>query len=118
MKKFALMLSLAAMMAMPAARMSAEPAAKEKKQKIEIPSNLKFYGFIRNYFAFDTRESKAGTGDLFYYTPLDNKYNGNGDDLNAQASFRFLSLTSRIGLDVTGYQIGRTKFGAKIETDF
>ena len=111
-------MSLAAMMAMPAVRMSAEPAAKEARQKIEKPSNIKFYGFIRNYFAFDTRESKAGTGDLFYYTPLDNKYNANGEDLNAQASFRFLSLTSRLGVDVTGYQFGRTKFGAKIETDF
>ncbi|MGM9767766.1 MAG: hypothetical protein ACI3Z0_04815 [Candidatus Cryptobacteroides sp.] len=118
MKKLTVMLSLAAMMAIPAVNMSAEPAAKEKKQKIELPSNIKFYGFIRNYFAFDTRESKAGTGDLFYYTPLDNNYNANGEDLNAQASFRFLSLTSRLGVDVTGYQFGRTKFGAKIETDF
>lgn len=118
MKKIAIMMSLAAMMAMPAVRMSAEPAAKEARQKIEKPSNIKFYGFIRNYFAYDTRESSAGTGDLFYYAPKDNNFNAAGEDLNAISSFRFLSLTSRFGLDVTGYQFGRTKFGAKIETDF
>ena len=112
------MMSLAAMMAMPAVRMSAEPAAKEARQKIEKPSNIKIYGFIRNYFAYDTRESSAGTGDLFYYAPKDNNFNAAGEDLNAISSFRFLSLTSRFGLDVTGYQFGRTKFGAKIETDF
>ncbi len=118
MKRIAIMMSLAAMMAMPAVRMSAEPAAKEARQKIEKPSNIKIYGFIRNYFAYDTRESSAGTGDLFYYAPKDNNFNAAGEDLNAISSFRFLSLTSRFGLDVTGYQFGRTKFGAKIETDF
>ena len=38
----------------------------------EQPQNhFKFYGFIRNYFAFDTRESVSGTGNLFYYLPKD-----------------------------------------------
>lgn len=117
MKKIATLLSALAVSASAALPVSAAPAASDEA-KVEKPAHFKLYGFIRNYFAFDTRESKAGTGDLFYYTPLDNKYNANGEDLNAQASFRFLSLTSRVGLDVTGYQIGRTKFGAKIETDF
>ena len=33
-------------------------------------------------------------------------------------SFRFLALTSRLGVDVSGYQIGNVYFGAKIEGDF
>ena len=87
--------------------------------KQELKNHFKFYGFVRNYFAVDTRESVAGTGDLFYYLPLDVKMNEDGSqDLNEQASFRFLALTTRLGVDVTGYQIGRTKFGAKVETDF
>lgn len=117
MKKIALFLSAAAISISAALPMSAEPAPKGEQQ-VEKPAHVKLYGFIRNYFALDTRESKAGTGDLFYYTPLDENLNSLGDDLNAQASFRFLSLTTRIGLDITGYQFGRTKFGAKIETDF
>ena len=82
-------------------------------------NHFKFYGFIRNYFAFDTRESNAGTGDLFYYLPLDKNMNEDGSqDLNAQPSFRFLSLTSRVGVDVYGYHVGKTDFGAKVEADF
>lgn len=86
----------------------------------EGPENhFRFYGFVRNFFAFDTRESVAGTGDLFYYLPKDRDMNENGsEDLNAQPSFRFLSLTSRLGVDVNGYKVGRTSFGAKVETDF
>ncbi len=91
---------------------------KENTAEKEHPGHLKFYGFIRNYFNYDSREGVKGTADLFYYVPKDESLNEYGDDLNSQSSFRFLALTSRIGLDVTGYQFGRTKFGAKIETDF
>ena len=85
----------------------------------ESPKNhFKLYGFIRNYFVFDSRESISGTGDLFYYLPKDVNYNAAGDDLNATSSFRFLALTSRLGVDVSGYNIGNVHFGAKIEGDF
>lgn len=92
---------------------------KESAVKQEFRNHFKLYGFIRNYFVFDSRESTAGTGDLFYYMPKDVRMNEDGSqDLNAQASFRFLALTSRVGMDVSGYQVGRTKFGAKVEADF
>ena len=95
---------------------ASEPAS--EPAKTEKPAHFKFYGFIRNYFAFDSRESKAGTKDLFYYLPLDESLNANGTDINANPSFRFLAITSRLGLDVKDYQIGKTKVGAKVETDF
>ena len=41
-----------------------------------------------------------------------------GVDLNATPSFRFLALTSRVGVDVSGYYIGNLHFGAKVEGDF
>ncbi len=97
------------------------PPKKEQKTsavKQELQNHFSFYGFIRNYFAYDTRESSAGTGDLFYYLPKDKSLNEYGDDMNAEGSFRFLSLTTRLGVDVTGYKVGRTEFGAKVETDF
>ncbi len=91
--------------------MCATLAAQETKPKVGL------YGFIRNYYAFDTRESVAGTEDFFYYLPKDE--NKKGDvDLNEQNSFRFAALTSRIGLNVTGYEFDGFKMGAKIETDF
>jgi hypothetical protein len=41
-----------------------------------------------------------------------------GIDINDESSFRFVALTSRLGVDVTGYSIGNVHFGAKIEGDF
>ena len=94
-------------------------SAAEKEQKVEPKNNFKFYGFIRNYFVFDSRESVSGTGDLFYYLPKDISMNEAGtEDVNAVSSFRFLALTSRLGVDVSGYNIGNVHFGAKIEGDF
>ncbi len=80
--------------------------------------NIKIYGFVRNYMAYDSRESLAGTGDLFYYLPKDQNLNEAGEDLNQKNQFRFLSITSRLGVDVLGYQWGKTTFGGKIEADF
>ena len=94
-------------------------SAADKEHKAEPKNNFKLYGFIRNYFIFDSRESVSGTGDLFYYLPKDVKMNEDGSqDLNATSSFRFLALTSRLGVDVSGYNIGNVHFGAKIEGDF
>ena len=95
-----------------------EPAKKEAPVKEHLQNHFKFYGFIRNYFIYDSRESVAGTGDLFNYIPKDVKLNGVGEDINAQSSFKFLALTSRVGVDVSGYQIGNVHLGAKVEADF
>ena len=98
--------------------------AAESETKSEAPvkehlqNHFKFYGFIRNYFAFDTRESVSGTGNLFYYLPKDENINSKGEDLNAQPSFRYLALTSRVGVDVSGYYVNNVYFGAKVEADF
>ena len=99
--------------------------ASDNVQKTDAPvkdhlkNHFKLYGFIRNYFIYDSRESKSGTSDLFYYLPLDRKMNEDKSlDLNQHSSFRFVALTSRVGLDVAGYQIGNLHFGAKFEADF
>lgn len=116
MKKIILAMAAAALIAPAAKAFASEPA--DASAKIEKPSHFKFYGFIRNYFAFDSRESKSGTKDLFYYIPKDEELNAKGEDMNANPTFRFLAITSRVGLDVKDYQFGKTKVGAKIETDF
>ena len=103
MKKIILAMAAAALIAPAAKAFASEPAG--ETAKTEKPSHIKFYGFIRNYFAFDTRESKAGTKDLFYYLPKDEALNAKGEDMNAQSTFRFLAITSRFGLDIK--EIGR-----------
>ena len=101
-----------------------EAEKKSAPVKEHLQNHFKIYGFIRNYFVFDSRESKAGTGDLFYYLPLDNKWNTSTlsnparEDLNASPNFRFLALTSRVAFDVSGYYINNLHFGAKVEGDF
>ncbi|MGM9763747.1 MAG: hypothetical protein ACI3ZQ_06990 [Candidatus Cryptobacteroides sp.] len=118
---FAFLLTVASFSAIAAE--APEKHGKKHARKGEVVEHLqnhyKFYGFIRNYFAFDTRECTAGTGDLFFYLPKDENWNEDHSvDLNQQNSFRFLSLTSRVGVDVTGYQVGNVHFGAKFEADF
>ena len=78
---------------------------------------FKLYGFVRNLFVADSRESVYGTGDFFYYVPKDRKM-VDGVDLNSQMNYSFAALTSRIGLDVLGYQVNGWSVNGKIEADF
>ena len=106
----------------------AQKAEKKAAVKSHLKQHFKPYGFIRNYFTFDSRESMSGTGDLYNYQPYDEAWNqAEGEqymtgvarqDLNAVSTFRFLSLTTRVGLDIVGYKWRNTEFGAKIEADF
>ena len=80
-------------------------------------AQFKWYGFIRNYAVADSRESVYGTEDFFYYLPKDRNV-VDGQDLNSQRTFAFAAITSRLGLDVTGYEIEGWKVGAKLEADF
>ncbi len=70
----------------------------------------KWYGFIRNYAHVDTHEMTALTADLFSYGPKDND--------NDNATWHFTAITSRLGLDVTGYKYNNMTATAKIEADF
>ena len=78
---------------------------------------FKLYGFVRNLFVADSRESVYGTGDFFYYVPKDRKM-VDGVDLNSQMNYSFAALTSRIGLDVLGYQVNGWSVNGKLEADF
>ena len=104
--------------------------AKREKKTVEshLQQHFKLYGFIRNYFTYDSRESWSGTGDLYNYQPKDENWNQTEEeaatsgverqDLNAQSTFRFLSLTTRLGVNITGYKWRHTEFSGKIEADF
>ena len=82
-------------------------------------ANVKWYGFVRNYFTFDTRESKAGTDELYYYVPLDESVQADGTDINAHPTMKWSAITSRIGLDIKDYKINENvAIDGKIEADF
>ncbi|MBO5921891.1 MAG: hypothetical protein J6Q48_05840 [Bacteroidaceae bacterium] len=86
-------------------------------QEKEKPS-FKFYGFVRNYACYDTRESLTSNSEQFYYMPKDIKLDANGEDLNAQDNIMLLSITTRLGLNVSGLEFLGSKTSAKIEADF
>lgn len=73
-------------------------------------AQIKLYGFIRNFAHIDTHEMTAGTADLFSYGPKDND--------NDNTTYHFTAITSRLGVDVSGYQYGNMSASAKIEADF
>ncbi len=131
MKKY-LLIALCSLLLVPvwAQEVSKEAQKAEKKEAVKshLKQHFKPYGFVRNYFVFDSRESMSGTGDLYNYQPYDEAWNqAEGEqymtgvarqDLNAVSTFRFLSLTTRVGVNIVGYKWRNTEFGAKIEADF
>lgn len=78
----------------------------------------KLYGFVRNYACFDTRESYTSNSEQFYYMPKNEVLDANGKDLNEQTNMMLLSITTRLGLNITGPEFLGAKTSAKIESDF
>lgn len=107
------------LLSLAAAAQSVETVAPKKEVvKKETTAVIKPYGFIRNYFTFDTRESKSGTSDLYYYLPLDESIQADGTDINAHPTMKWTAITSRLGFDIKGYEYGKFSATAKIEADF
>ena len=79
---------------------------------------IKPYGFIRNYACFDTRESFTSNSEQFYYMPKDENPDIYGNDLNQKPNMMLLSITTRLGLNITGPEFLEAKTSAKIEADF
>lgn len=86
--------------------------------KAQEKPSVKLYGFIRNYACFDTRESLTSNSEQFYYMPKDEKLDAAGNDINEQPNFMLLSITTRLGLNITGPEFLGAKTSAKIESDF
>lgn len=87
-------------------------SAQEKKV------TFKPYGFIRNYAAFDSRDNLSSNSDQFNMIPKDEALNAYGDDLNEKKDIFLLSITTRLGLNITGPEFLGAKTSAKIESDF
>ena len=86
--------------------------------KAQEKPSVKLYGFIRNYACFDTRESLTSNSEQFYYMPKNEKLDAAGNDINEQPNFMLLSITTRLGLNITGPEFLGAKTSAKIESDF
>ncbi len=102
-------------------------ATKGNKARAHWHEHYKVYGFARNYISFDSRETVTTVAGLFSYIPKDELWNvtpaqatAEGierHDLNASPNVRFLSISTRVGLDIN-YLLEKTHIGGKIEADF
>ena len=85
--------------------------AQDSKATVEV------HGFIRNYYAVDSRRMVALTEDFFTYVPYDKEY-VDGVDLNSYVNSRFAALTSRLWIEAKGYEVEGWKVGGRLEADF
>jgi len=70
---------------------------------------IKFSGFVKNDFFFDSRQTVAAREGHFLLWPAAENLDANGEDINAKSSFNFLAVQSRL----TGKISGPDAFGAK-----
>lgn len=79
---------------------------------------IKFGGFIKSDYWYDSRRVVAAREDLFLLFPASELADREGNDINAHAGFNYSAITSRL----TGIISGPDAFGAKtsgvIEADF
>lgn len=70
---------------------------------------IKFSGFVKNDFIFDTRQIVSARDGHFLLYPQNERLDMDGEDINAKASFNYLAIQSRL----TGKITGPDAFGAK-----
>lgn len=94
------------------------PCADAQEHQQNEKFGISFQGFVKNDFFWDTRQVTTAREGHFLLWPAPVIPDANGTDINAQPSFNFLSVQSRL----TGVIKGPDAFGAKtsgiMEGDF
>lgn len=80
----------------------------QEKEKEKL-FGIKFTGFVKNDFIFDTRQIVSARDGHFLLYPQNVRLDPDGEDINAKASFNYLAIQSRL----TGKITGPDAFGAK-----
>ncbi len=88
-------------------------AAPDKPKKVQVTP----YGFVRNYFTYDSRNMYTVIGGEYDMLPYDQKLKDNVD-LNDYDNAKFLAITTRIGLRLNGPNLGKAQTSGRIEGDF
>ena len=93
-------------------------SAKLYAQEEEPSYGIKFSGFVKSDFFFDSRQTvTAREGHLLLY-PANEKLDAAGEDINAQPSFNFLSIQTRLSGNITGPDAFGARTSGKIEGAF
>lgn len=84
--------------------------------------HVSVYGFVRNYFNYDSRNTYTSIGGEYNMIPYDqNLQQAEGRDVvdvNAVSKAQFQALTTRVGLNISGPAILGAASSGKIEADF
>ncbi len=88
----------------------------DKKKKSSI--KMSFSGFIKNDYFWDTRQTVSAREGHFLLFPAPVKKDPDGKDINASPNFNFLSIQSRVRVNITGAKALNAKISGKLEADF
>ena len=87
--------------------------AQEEKQY-----GIKFSGFVKNDFFFDSRQTVTAREGHFMLWPSAESLDFNSDDINAKANLNFLAIQSRLSGKISGPDAFGAKTSGLIEGDF
>jgi len=90
-------------------------------QDAEKSYGIKFSGFVKTDFFYDSRQSSASNGlreGHFFLYPDDVFYDDDMNDLNANPSFHILNIQTRIRGDITGPDAFGARTSGAIEAEF
>jgi hypothetical protein len=90
--------------------------AQEKKEEKDF--GIKFSGFVKGDFFYDTRQTKAAREGHFLLWPLPETNDVNNDDINAKPNFNFLAVQTRLKGTITGPDAFGAKTSGAIEGAF
>lgn len=89
-------------------------AQEEKESKFGV----KFSGFVKNDFFWDSRQTVAAREGHFLLWPSQVLEDQQGEDINSKGSFNFLAIQSRLSLKLSGPDAFGAKTSGLLEGDF
>jgi hypothetical protein len=92
--------------------------SKTYAQEEEPSYGIKFSGFVKSDFFYDSRQTVAAREGHFLLYPATVKEDLAGSDINAQPSFNFLAIQTRLTGNITGPDAFGAKTSGKIEGAF
>jgi hypothetical protein len=87
-------------------------------QEKEKSFGIKFSGFVKSDFYFDSRQTVAAREGHFLLWPSSEMLDVNGVDINDKSNFNFLAVQSRLSGTISGPDAFGAKTSGKIEGDF
>ncbi len=87
-------------------------------QEKEPGFGIKFSGFVKNDFFWDSRQIACAREGHFLLWPSSELLDANGVDINAKSSYNFLAVQSRLTGKITGPDAFGAKTSGLIEGDF